>query len=140
MRPYLGGVFLLSLTVPLRWLLVTIHAGRAVLGAHVGALAAAIALETVACVAHLGILGVAWASAIAAAMLLVSMLVAAGNRGLLEGAIAVRLLVESLLLVAAALAVDAALASASWWLRLGVPAALGTAVVVGFMRAPNTSG
>ncbi len=124
LRPCMAGVFLLALTVPLRWLLVTVRAGRAVLLQQTAALVVAALLEIAACVLGFDITGVAFASAGAALLLLVGLLALAASRRLLTSGRAVRLFVEAVLLLAAALALDAALRNASPWLRLAAPVAL----------------
>src|SRR6185295_16782508 len=101
MRPYLAGVFVAALALPLRLLLVTIGAAKQVLVAQIGALALATGLSIAAAVTGRGILGIAEASAVAALVLLASLLVLAARRSLLTNAAALRVLVETILFAAA---------------------------------------
>jgi O-antigen/teichoic acid export membrane protein len=135
MRPYLAGVYLLALTVPLRFLLVTAGAGRAALAAQVGAWIAAVGLECAACLGGFGLAGVASACALTACALFGGLLVVAANRGVLTSKIAVRLFAETAGLLLAALVLDAALAGAAWWVRLAVPAILAGAAALHVVRS-----
>jgi O-antigen/teichoic acid export membrane protein len=133
-RPYLAGVCLLALTIPLRSLLVTARAGRPTLTAQMFVLALAVALECAACTGggdRIGDLGrVATASAAAAVVLLALMLGVAAASRVLAAPTAVRLFVEAVVLAAAALALDHALRDAAWWARLAVPASLAATAAV----------
>jgi PST family polysaccharide transporter len=129
-RPYLAGVCLLALTIPLRSILVTARAGRPTLVAQLFALTLAVALECAACTGGdrvRDLTGVATASAAAAFVLLASMLGVAAARRVLAAGAAARLFAEAVALVLAALALDRALADAAWWLRLAVPASIAAA-------------
>ncbi len=109
LRPYLAGVMFAALALPLRWLLVTAGAYRAVLRAQWTALAVAVALETGAVAAGVGLMGVAVASGVASLLLLALLIRVALARGILTRTAAVRVALEAGLLCALALAIDAAL-------------------------------
>ena len=133
-RPYLAGVFLLALTAPLRFVLVTVGAGRATLLATLAAFTIAVALESAACLAGPGLVGVATASAAAAMILFGALLGIATARRVLTSRAALRLFAETILFGGAALACDAVLAGAAPWLRLAVPSALAALAAVQLVR------
>jgi O-antigen/teichoic acid export membrane protein len=138
LRPYLAGVHLLALAVPLRFLLVTAGASSAALRAQVVALAGALALESVACAAGWGLVGVAGAGAIVACVLFAVLLGATARAGVLASRTAVRLFAESGALLAAALGLDFVLADSAWWLRVGVPFALAAAAGLHLLRVARS--
>lgn len=140
MRWYLGGVYLLALTYPLRFLLVTIGAGRPALFVQIGALALAVAAECAACAAGTGLTGVAAASALAAALLFGGLLAVAAVRGLVASRTSIRLYAEAAVLAAAAFVLDGATAGLDWRVRLAVPAAVAAVAAVRFVRATRTGG
>jgi O-antigen/teichoic acid export membrane protein len=108
LRWYLAGVFLLALASPLRLLLATAGADRAVLRAQAWVLAAAVVAEAAAALAGWGIAGVAIAGAAAAALLL-SLHLRLVARFLGPGGEALRCGALGLALLAGALAVDRAI-------------------------------
>lgn len=136
--PYLAGTFLLAVAVPLRYLLVTAGAGRAALRAQVAALVAAVALESVACAAGWGLVGVASAGAIVACALLAALLAATARAGIVTPRAAMRLFAETGALLAAALVVDLVLAETSPWLRVGVPFLLAAAAGLQLLRVARS--
>jgi O-antigen/teichoic acid export membrane protein len=124
LRPYLAGVYLLALGVPLRFLLVTTGRSASALRAQVVALVAAVALEAAACAAGWGLVGVACAGAIVACALLAALLGAAARAGVVASRTALRLFAEATVLLVAALVLDMALAESAWQMRVGVPLVL----------------
>jgi O-antigen/teichoic acid export membrane protein len=139
-RWYLAGVYVLALTYPLRFLLVTIGAGRPALFVQVAALCVAVALECAACTAGTGLPGVAAASALAATLLFAGLLAVASARGLLASRTSVRLFALAAVFAAAALVLDEATAGADWRVRLGVPALIAAVAAIRFVRATRAGG
>ncbi len=141
LRLYLAGMFLLSLALPLRYLLVTAGFEGRVLGAQVAALVVAVGLEVAAVLAGYGLPGVALGSAVGSAVLL-GMLLYESARRLGLGGHAVRLGLEAVGLLALALVVDGVTdrlaappaTAAGAAVRLGVPTLLCAAAGVFLLR------
>ena len=138
LRPYLAGVHLLALAVPLRFLLVTVGASSTALRAQVVALVAAVALESVACAAGWGLVGVASAGAVVACVLFAVMLRATARAGVIASRTSVRLFIESGVLLAAALGLDLAFAESAWTLRVGVPLVLAAVAGLYLLRVARS--
>lgn len=139
-RWYLGGVYVLALTYPMRFLLVTIGAGRPALFVQLAALAVAVGLESAACVGGTGLPGVAAASALAAVLLLGGLLAVGAARGLLLARTSLRLFAEAAVFAAAAFVLDEATSGAVWWLRLAVPAVIAGVAAIALVRATRAGG